>query len=279
MKITDSCAQCLYNKQKKFSTDENYLSEIRRVIDERKDGDTPPLLIYEFSRIHERYYGKPVSYREEKKRFNDLVLSLQDDIREKIETSADPLRVSLSYARVGNYIDYGALDEVKENDFLQILDGATLSETDERTVDHLLTKLSTAKSFLLICDNCGEIVLDRLFLEQLHKRYPELKLRVMVRGGEALNDATAEDALYVGMDAYAQIVSSGVATAGTIYSLMSDEARKVLDETEVILAKGQGNYESLSEQGRHIFYAFLCKCDKFTANFGVKQFEGIFIEE
>ncbi len=279
MYISESCAQCLFDKQKKHSADEEYLREIRKIIDERKPEDTPPVLIYEFSEVHKRYYGKPVSYRDEKKRYNDLVLHLQDTIRNKISEADDPLRTALEYSRAGNYIDFGAMDEVKEEDFLKILDEAKSEDLNEEVSSSFFSQLEKAGTLLLICDNCGEIVLDKLFLEQLKRSYSGLRISVMVRGGEALNDATLEDALYVGLDETAAIIPGGAATAGTIYSLLSEEARQVLDGSDVILAKGQGNYESLSEQGRHIFYSFLCKCDKFMANFAVPQFSGMFIEE
>jgi uncharacterized protein with ATP-grasp and redox domains len=87
----------------------------------------------------------------------------------------------------------------------------------------------------------------------------------LVRGGEVLNDATVDDAVYVGLDSIAETISNGDAIAGTVYDLMPVTAKKALDDADVILAKGQGNYETMSDQGRHIFYEFLCKCDLFTS--------------
>ena len=121
--------------------------------------------------------------------------------------------------------------------------------------------------------------MDKLFLEQLRKRFPELSITIMVRGAEVINDATLEDAEYVGLDKMGRIVTNGDAVSGTVYELLSDEARQVLDSADVILAKGQGNYESLCRQGRHIFYSFLCKCDLFMARFDVPRLTGIFTEE
>lgn len=131
----------------------------------------------------------------------------------------------------------------------------------------------------MITDNCGEIVLDKLFIEQLRKRFPELEIKIMVRGSEVLNDATLEDACYVGMDKLTEVISNGNAVAGTVYDMLPDEAKKALDTADVILAKGQGNYESLCRQGRHIFYSFLCKCELFTSRFNVPRLTGVFVEE
>lgn len=77
----------------------------------------------------------------------------------------------------------------------------------------------------------------------------------------------------------AEIISNGEAVAGTIYGMMPEKTKKALDETDVILAKGQGNYESMSGTGRHVFYEFLCKCDLFTNRFQVPKLTGMFIEE
>lgn len=143
----------------------------------------------------------------------------------------------------------------------------------------LFRQCEDAKSFLLIADNCGEIVLDKLFLSELHRRFPELDLSVMVRGGEVLNDATMEDAEYVDLPQIARVISSGSNAAGTIYDMLSPEARDALDSAQVILTKGQGNYESLSHQGRHIFYSFLCKCEIFTERFSVPPLTGMLVEE
>ena len=116
-------------------------------------------------------------------------------------------------------------------------------------------------------------------IEQLKKRFPHLTVRALVRGKEVLNDATEEDARHAGLDKEAEIISNGEAVAGTIYDMMPPDAKRAIDESDVILAKGQGNYESMSGQGRHVFYAFLCKCDLFIRRFKVPKLTGMFVEE
>ena len=130
-----------------------------------------------------------------------------------------------------------------------------------------------------MADNCGEIVLDKLFLEQLLKEFPNLKTTVLVRGKEILNDATPEDTAYTGMDELAEIVTNGSSLAGIVYEQLPEDAKGAIDRADVILSKGQGNYETLSGQGRHIFYSLLCKCDQFTQRFQVPLLTGIFVEE
>ncbi|MBQ2578440.1 MAG: DUF89 family protein, partial [Lachnospiraceae bacterium] len=94
------------------------------------------------------------------------------------------------------------------------------SDNDKKTYDSFLRDCDEGERFLLICDNCGEIVLDKLMIEQLRKRFPSIRPTVLVRGGEAMNDVTEEDAYYTGIDRVADIVSNGAAVTGTVYDLL-----------------------------------------------------------
>ena len=279
MRISESCAACLYDKQKNKTDDEEYLSEIRSLLDNRKETDTSPYMVYLFNKVHIRRFGAGADYKDIKKKYNDLVLGMEESLREEIEKSEDPLAKALIMARVGNYIDFGAMNHVDQDEFLTLFRDTEMREDDRQTYDSFREACEKGKTFLLVCDNCGEIVLDKLLLEQIVRRFPHLTMKALVRGGEVLNDATADDAAYVGLDKIAQIISNGDAIAGTVYDLMPETAKKALDEADVILAKGQGNYETMSDQGRHIFYEFLCKCDLFTSRFKVPRLTGIFTEE
>jgi len=279
MKISESCANCLYDRQRARTQDEAYLAEVRRLLEERAENDPSPLLVYRFNQAYARRFGSGDSYAAVKRSYNDLVLSMADHLKAQIEASRDPLAAALAYARIGNYIDFGAMDTVDEATFLGLFEGAALRPEETGVYRRFLEECGKGERFLLIADNCGEIVLDRLFLEQLKKRFGQLRLQVLVRGGEVLNDVTVRDAAYAGVDQLAEIFSNGAAVAGTVYELMPEEARQALDAADVVLAKGQGNYESLSGQGRHIFYAFLCKCDLFTSRFSVPPLTGMLVEE
>ena len=279
MRISESCARCLYDRQLNRTDNAEYLAEIKALLDNRSENETSPYMVYLFNRIYVKYYGVGADYRGIKKQYNDLVLGMEDDLREEIEHSADPLAKALIMARIGNYIDFGAMDHVDQKEFLALFRNTKMLDDDILVYRAFLKECSVGKTFLLVCDNCGEIVLDRLMIEQLKKRFPELTVKALVRGGEVLNDATEEDAVYCRLDKVAEIISNGEAVAGTIYGMMPEKAKKALDEADVILAKGQGNYESMSGTGRHVFYEFLCKCDLFTNRFQVPKLTGMFIEE
>ena len=279
MRISERCAKCLYDRQKEKTDHKEYLAKVKELIENRSEEDTSPYLVYLFNQEYEKIFGKGMDYSEIKKTYNDLVLKMEDSLRVQIKESADPLAKALVMARIGNYIDFGAMDHVDEKTFLELFKEATMREADKEVYDSFLKECECAKSFLLICDNCGEIVLDKLFLEQLAIRFPKLSIQAMVRGGEVLNDVTIEDAKYVGLDKVAKVISNGQAISGTVYHMASDEAKEAIDHADVILAKGQGNYECMSGKGLHAFYAFLCKCDLFIKRFDVPKLTGVLTEE
>lgn len=269
----------MYNRQMAKTDNEDYLSEVKAILDNRSADVTSPQLVAEFNKIHEKYLGPLPDYREEKKKYNDLVLSMEADLRKEIEESEDPIASAIVMSRIGNYIDFAALDEVDTSTFLGLFENKKMREDEEQTYRSFCKKCSRAKSFLLLTDNCGEIVLDKLFLEQLKKSYPDLNVTVMVRGGDVSNDATMADARYTGLDKVATVIGNGDRIAGTVYSMLSEEAKKAVDTADVIFSKGQANYESFAGEGRHAFYTFLCKCDLFMSRFNVPKLTGMFVEE
>ena len=279
MRVNDQCAACLLDKQEHKTNDPEYLEKVERILKNRKESDTAPYLVFLFNQAYERRFGKTEPYKEIKRTYNDYVLSLEDAIRLRIESDCTPLAASFAYARIGNYIDFGAMNQVDSNTFMDLLSSARVSEPDLPVLESLIRECGSANRFLLIADNCGEIVLDKLFLEQVKKQFPQIQISVLVRGEEVLNDVTCEDARYVGLDSIAEIISNGSSMAGTVYEMLPDDAKAAMDHADVILAKGQGNYETLSGQGRHIFYSLLCKCELFTNRFKVPKLTGLLIEE
>lgn len=279
MRVNDLCASCLLRGQRKKTDNAEYLARVEEMIANRTDDDSSPVLGYRFHELFKEYVGPLKSFAKEKKQYNDLALSIEGKISERISKAEYPLAKALMYSRVGNYIDFGAMVNVNEEEFLSLLEKAEIKEEELSVLSSMEEQLNKAKSFLLIADNAGEIVFDKLLVIELQKLFPHLKITVMVRGGEVSNDATMEDAKYVGLDKVANVISNGMPIAGTVYQMLSAEARQAIDSADVILSKGQGNYESLSGYGRHIFYSFLCKCDLFTSRFNVPKFTGMFIED
>lgn len=289
MRVIDSCAKCLLDRQiaraNKNADKEKaneYIKKVTDIIENRKDDECSPYLVSVFNEIYADIFGAVASYADIKKEYNDLVLSMEADLSGRISDAKsvkDSLAKAVLYGRLGNYIDFGAMSNVDKNTFLGLFDDARLSEADLKTFEEFYNECANAKSFLLLTDNCGEIVLDKLFIQQLKKCFPLLDIKILVRGQEVLNDATMEDAVYVGIEKEAKVIENGTSVAGTIYKMITDEARQLLDNADVVLAKGQGNYESMSGISRKVYYSFLCKCDLFTSKFNVPLYTGMFISE
>ncbi|MBR5636977.1 MAG: DUF89 family protein [Pseudobutyrivibrio sp.] len=279
MVLNNSCVKCMYDRQASKIDNKDYLAEVKNILDNRADNACSAEMNFAFNQAHEKYIGPMPSFKDINKKFNDLVLSMESDLESEIEKSGDPLATSLVMARIGNYIDFGVIQNVQESEFLGLFKNTDMREDDKRTYELFCKKCSEAKSFLLLTDNCGEIVLDKLMLRQLKKRFPQMDITVMVRGGEVSNDATIEDAKYVGLVDEFNVITNGEHIAGTVYRRLPDYAKSAVDNADVILSKGQANYESFAGEGHKAFFTFLCKCDLFINRFNVPRLTGIFVYE
>lgn len=286
MRLNSMCIRCLVDKQQgrilQFSDEEKntaYMKEITRIIGESEDDASSPYLVYLFNQVFRRYFGEVKDYAEIKKEYNAYVLAMEDALYEEILDAEDPLAQALIYARIGNYIDFGAMQNVEKEVFLKLFQDKEKNDLDEAVYQSFLADCRNGRHFLLIADNCGEIVLDKLFLKELKKRFLHLDISVMVRGEEVLNDVTVKDAEETGLYDVASVVSNGAGIGGTVEKMLSDEAKEVLEQADIILAKGQANFETLNGCGRNIYYSFLCKCDWFSGRFHVEKNTGMFLRE
>ncbi len=219
-----------------------------------------------------------------KTHFNRLMtdFAASEGLPARVRAAADPLRAALGYAMTGNLIDFGAMDAVDEARLRALLDGAPERvPADTPTYAALCAELETARRLTFLTDNCGEVVMDKLLIELVRERYPDLQITVLVRGAPVLNDATMTDAREIGLDAIPGVTvrDNGDSLAGTVLGRLSPAALAAVTEADVIIAKGQGNYETLQGCGLNIYYAFLCKCDLFAARFGVPLYTGMLVRE
>ena len=203
---------------------------------------------------------------------------LGEELDKMIQKNEDPLKEAMRFARIGNYIDFSALECVSEEEFLKLF-GNEKDRIDEEEYGYLRQDLQHASRLVYIMDNCGEIVLDKLVIRELKKLYPSLHITAMVRGREAVNDATVEDAQMAGITKEVPVITNNSSITGVVLSELPGETREVLDKADLILAKGQGNFESLHGCGKNIYYLFLCKCELFSQRFQVEQFQGMLVNE
>ena len=227
----------------------------------------------------EKHYGVPHDrFVEEKAESNKFVLSRLDQIREKVETAEDPVFAGLQMAILGNYIDFAALQgEISFEKLDEMLENASRMELDMDAYASLCADLEQGRNLLYLTDNAGEIGFDRIFAEEIHKKYPDLQITFCVRGAPAMNDATRDDAREVGIPF--PVIDNGNRIAGTELSLLSREASDAVENADVIIAKGMANTETLYGCGYNIYYAFLIKCPRFVTVFGKPKMTPMLVKE
>lgn len=213
------------------------------------------------------------------KEYNRLMLDMEASLEETIRNSEDPLETALLYARIGNYIDFAALSNVNSDTVLSLLKEDNKEPLNAQEYLHFRKDLSAASRLVYLTDNCGEIVLDKLVIILLKELCPELDITVIVRGFPVINDATMEDAQDIGLTELTTVIGNGNEVGGTWLPHISSEAREALESADLIIAKGQGNYETLHDCGLNIYYLFLCKCKWFQYQFNAKPLQGMFINE
>jgi len=218
-----------------------------------------PLSTPAFSRsLHnklKKYTNNSDSYASIKKDGNDKALSLYPEMKEKILQAEKPFDIAIRLAIAGNIMDSAISDSY---DIKRTIDKTLNSCFAINHSDYLKQDLLKAKKVLFIGDNAGEIVFDKLFIETI--MHPHLYFSV--RGAPIINDATMEDAEYVGMGKVADVISNGYDAPSTIIEHCSDEFCKIFDEADVIISKGQGNLEGLlGNTNKNIYFLLMVKCD------------------
>lgn len=287
MKLNPYCMCCAVNKQeekiRKFPDMDKkteYMKKVMSILSSAEEQDCSPSLSVEIKKLYSEFWNCPAEdYTEIKKEFNQLMLNVEASVEEKIRTSADPLETALLYARIGNYIDFAALENVSQETMLKLLENENQEPLSQTEYANFQTDLSTAKTLVYLTDNCGEIVLDKLAVKILKEKYPQLNITVIVRGYPVVNDATMEDAEEIGLTDIVKATGNGSNVGGTWFPGLSNEARTLLEQADVILAKGQGNFETMNDCGLNVYYLFLCKCDLFQRRFHAKALQGMFLNE
>lgn len=214
-----------------------------------------------------RHYGLPLDrFRQEKAESNRFVLERMEDIRSRIARAEDPVLAGLQFAILGNYLDFSALrGQVSFDKLSDMLDQALNMELDQEVYRTFRRQLGEGKKLLYLTDNAGEIGFDRLFAEEIAKAHPQLEITFCVRGDIAINDATRLDAEAVGIPF--RVIDNGNNIPGTQLDRLGEEARQALAESDVILAKGMANVETMAGCGYNVYYAFLVKCQRFVTRY------------
>ena len=224
---------------------------------------TPPEISADLYKWLAAKTGKDDPYFETKRQDIRRALALYPRLKNKVLEALDRLRRALLFSLAGNIIDFGA-GEVEEwtgaEDFL---------ETEELAIDHyelFASDLKKATRIVFLGDNAGETVFDRLFIEQIGRQ-----VMYVVREGPIINDATVEEARLSGLEEVARVVSSGCQAPGTVLEQCSQEFIASLKQADLIISKGQGNYECLEQLTGPFYFLLKAKCEVISRHLNVKQ--------
>ncbi|MBN2050004.1 MAG: DUF89 family protein [Spirochaetales bacterium] len=232
---------------------------------------SPPEIAVEVYRVIREKTGLVDPFAAVKRESNENALAVYPEMLRRVKGSVDPLSLAVQIAISGNIIDYGANIRIDlKEEICRILDeeASAIAGEEKRLFDleAFRSALSAAREILYIGDNAGEIVFDRVLIETLLRLYPDVTIRYAVRGEPIINDVTLEDALAVGMDRVCEVVDSGSPAPGAVPALCSPAFRRLLETADLIISKGQGNYEALSGTDYPVFCLLRVKCPVIAAD-------------
>ena len=272
MKTFFDCIPCFLSQTlatlRKITDDETIheksLREVLCLLSEMNLVVSPPVMAQQIHRTIREITGNRDPFAKEKKEHNHFAMSLIPDIRERYQNNPDLFVNMLRLSIAGNIIDSGVKDEIKRSMVLQSIDRSMNISINMKAVNQLHDAIMEADDILYLGDNAGEIVFDRLFIEQM----PYEKVTYVVRGGPIINDATIDDAREVNMFDLVDVIDNGSDAPGTILENCSHEFKKRFASSDLVIAKGQGNYETLSDVSKRIFFLLQVKCPVIAKDIG-----------
>jgi uncharacterized protein with ATP-grasp and redox domains len=199
-----------------------------------------------------------------KKKYNSVAIKQFPLLQKKVQESRDPLWTATRLAIAGNIIDFGIYTSVDINGAVNRSLKTGIGVDDYQPFQH---EVQQADSILYLLDNAGEVVFDKLLIEVLASSGK--KVTAVVKGAPVLNDVTRDDAEQTGLDTICEVIDNGSDAVGTIIAMTSPVFQREFNDAELIISKGQGNFETVSETGRNAFFLFQSKCDVVSRELGL----------
>jgi len=260
-------------------TQKKILNELSKVIPLLSLNSSPPEMGRIIYGLVNRFIKNKDPFKKVKDESNRMALGVYSSLKKKVARSHDRLLMATELAIAGNIIDYGvknSLDVGKEIKKILEKESKAIGKESNRLFNYPKFKrvLKKSKTILYLGDNAGEIVFDRVLIEEIKSRYKDKRIIYAVKEKPIINDALAEDAYKCGIDGTAEIVSSGLDTPGTVLHLCSREFLKIYKDADMVISKGQGNFEALSEKistcKKPVFFLFMAKCPVVVRHVGCK---------
>lgn len=275
MKTFLECVPCMVRQAYEataFSTNDDALRE--RIVREslglianiRMD-QSPPHMATEVHRMIRKATGQQDPYASIKERFNQAALKLHPLMKQRVQGSRSPFETAVRLSIAGNVIDFGAPGNPQESGLVELIGHALSCAITGTSAKALEKAVREAETILILGDNAGEIVFDRLLVEELR----EQRVIYAVKGAPIINDATLDDAQAAGLTGLVEVVDNGSDAPGTILEWCSSSFVECFEAADVVIAKGQGNYETLSGVSRtNLFFLLKAKCPVIARHIGCK---------
>ena len=273
--IGPDCYLCLlrqaFSAAKLATSDSELQKEILwraiKIVSSSAPEEAPPAVLYfRINRMIRELSGSEDPYREHKRKANRRALDLHSALSDLWRRAEDPLLAALRISIVGNLLDLVAKPIPPSRD--ELLDLIRNAPFAINHYEKLKEEISKASKILVLVDNCGEIVFDKILLQELGRRGARIK--VAVRGGPLGDDATLEDAKYVGLDEFAEIITTGF-DGPPIFEHCSPEFLQAFEEADLVISKGAANYEILWGEDKNIFFLLPVKCPSFCRHFNCSE--------
>ena len=254
-------------------------SQLKTVIDKTmkillatSEHDSPQHIIVQiFNYVNMMFFNESKifdPYAKLKKDSNAAVLHYFDYLESYVHSASSPLERAIKKAAAGNIIDFGAKDH-GNIDIDKEIHEIPLLKFSIYDFKPLKTRLEKAKMLLYIGDNAGEIVFDRILIRQIQRQYPGIRIVFATREKPIINDVTIKDPYEVGLNKEAEIISSGCIYPGLMLDMTHDNFKELYRKSDIIIAKGQGNYEGLSDEiDRRLFFILRIKCERIAKDIG-----------
>ena len=237
----------------------NVMSEVMKHLQTISFTESPPKLSRDVHKIVRDVTRSNDPYKQVKDRSNERAKRKYAYLKAVVRDSDDPLRTALKLSIVGNVIDYGTTNRF---DVDSMIDTALTQEIDERSYRLFTRMLKQSKTILFLADNAGEIIYDKLLVEELIKT--KKKITYVIKKNPIINDALEEDAKFAGIDRHATVIAwdsnQTESSPGIILPYASEHFLNLFESADMVLSKGQGNYEGLSDVKRDICFLLVVKC-------------------
>jgi damage-control phosphatase, subfamily I len=280
MKTYLDCIPCFYDQALKTARISGASEEVQReVLNHLSElvpcfslDTTPAEMGRKIYAMVNKVTGKKDPYREIKEESNKMALKLYPEMKTKVKEARNPLLTAIRLSIIGNIIDFGIKDTAMIHEEIDKMltgdyDLQVTSYGDHFDYLAFYQHLLEVESILYLADNAGEVVFDRILIEHLVNYYHKNVIYV-VKGKPVLNDALVDDAIFCGINHFANIISCGADSPGVILEYCSPEFMRIFNEAEMIISKGQGNYEALSGETNPLFFLLIAKCPVIARHLG-----------